>query len=197
MNGIAQYGPVVLNFAITRDSCVFSNASRTYEVNSDQPIGVNRFPILLATDADNLNTRANLSFEVLCQQLEPRTSSRIAYALQQEAPNGTSPKDYVNNLTQRGALEERLVAEAILKLWLLKTRKQFGLDLDAILEYSPASKDCPNVDKTQLLAAVQRIGTENTISFYASKQWSLPVFLDESYTRWIRDNVPHIPKDRD
>ena len=143
-----------------------SKTGRGYRFPRDIPIAVERSPVLLATGQNmTINNHASLAIEVLATQLEPATSLRIVQNLLDYSTDRELTIKEVRDVATKKAGEESLIARALVKAWLLKTKDQRGFSLEDILAWNPRG-DAGGTEEITELKRIQEIGPVNAIEEY-------------------------------
>jgi len=175
VEGIASFGSSPIEnpkFSFDYYQEVSAKSRRGYACENNE-LFVKRYPIILPDNPNNrVSKLASLGLEVLCNQLEPITSSRLAYNLLQGAPNDMGKQDYLTNMAGRFVYEERLMACALVKAWLLSSSENF--ETSEILNWAPFG-----IDTGLPIETLRKIQANpgNIVQAYSAKAWSLTSFL--------------------
>ncbi len=162
-----------------------ANTKRDYApvLGQKTAVAVKRHPIFWdVTSKGKVDRIAVLALEVLANQIEPVTSSRIAHEL--EDPTEKDWKDFDDNMSRvmgKNMFDESVLVSGLSKVCLLDTRNQTGLDEKEIYEWQP--RELGNITSKELVKAIRRIGVKETLLFYNTTQWSIPALLDGLFNK--------------
>ncbi|MDP2925023.1 MAG: hypothetical protein Q8N99_01495 [Nanoarchaeota archaeon] len=180
------YGKVYFNigisadFTFNKDYLKSSRFRRGYSVQGNR-FNVERSEILFRIYQDDIGKCGTLAMEVLSQQLEPITSSRLKRICKdREIKEKRLDPNLLSSLAHIYHYEEGLVAKTIVKSFLYKNRERFGLNNDDIVSWSPRGY---NLDDYKAMQQVQKHGPDIAIAFYSFKSWNLDEFLDGSFAK--------------
>ena len=162
-----------------------TNMKRMYSpaLGRETKVAVSRYPIFYDIAQKNrIDKVAALALEVLANQIEPVTSSRIAHEL--EEPTEKDWGDFKGNLsrvTGNNLFNEAVIVSGLSKVCLLDTKSQTGLSEREIYDWQP--RDIGDITPEELVEAVRRIGVKETLLFYNCKQWSVSAFLEGLFSK--------------
>lgn len=146
-------------------------------VSGEGILNLQRLPILLNCDFPiELVRSSGLAHDILLDQFEPYTSNRILddaidFSERYENPNRATIDIGFEKSKKNRRYEEKLVANAIIRDWLFKTKSN---DPDINRMYVPIEFEEHNC---KALEQLQKKGIEKVVDFYISEDWNLKCFL--------------------
>lgn len=185
VNGTCQIRGVPAEFSYDRYSPIFARHGRAHKpVKQDGKVylEVVRSPIAWSINNDSeIKRSANLVVSVAESMLEPWTSDRVAYLIEDDVSEAEMYK--LNpSISNRAKLEESILAETLTKLWLLDTQQ--NISADEI--FSTRLRELGNVSPEfiqSLAGKIRDYGIEDAVYLYSSKHWSLPTLIDKIFKR--------------
>ena len=189
VKGIADFNNIEENFSFKYFSKEIIISRRAYFISTLKTFEIRRYPIVWAVEGEisEINKFAALAFGVLTNQLETWTSSRIIYECLNylKSLEGTEQnmiEDFnnkFNRIVRKNFFYEGLVAEAVVKNWLIKKHlRDKNFSAGDILNWHLKNAECGQLIK--ILKKINREGCEEILKYYSSKQF--PEFL-KNYLR--------------